>query len=152
MSFQNEEYPAYLLVNVMETILSITSEVYAVVKDCNAKNTNFDVDMFNLCTMAVDNGIITLASGILALVETSRRGSLSLGSDGSVTIEAQSFIHATTVDATKVSSPTPAFKQVALVAKTVKLIPKLSAFVRTSITSIKGFVDDAQKTSQMEEL
>jgi hypothetical protein len=148
-----DEDAAFLLVNTMETILSITSEVYAVVEECNADNDDFDGDMFSLCTLAIDNGIITLVSGLLAATFTTRESSLSLGSNGSVTIEAQSFINATTTQATEVESPTPAFKQVSLVAQTVKLVPEISAFIRDAVTSIQGFVEDAKETEdEMEEL
>jgi hypothetical protein len=152
MALKDNEYAAFLLVNTMDTILSIASEVYAVVALANKDNKKFNQDMFSLCTMAVDNGIINVVSTILSIIGTTKSSALSLGSDGSVTISAQSFINATTTQATKVSSPTLAFQQVALVAKTIALLPKASNILRTATTSIKSFVENAQKEKTIEEL
>jgi hypothetical protein len=150
MALKNNEDAAFLLVNTMEMILKITGEVYAVIEACNEENEDFNGDMFNLCTLAVDNGIINIVSALLAVTFTMKESKLTLGSDGSVAIEAQSFINATTTTSNEVSSPTPALKQAELVMKTVNLIPDMSSFVRNVTTSIMGF---AQKDeSQMEEL
>jgi hypothetical protein len=106
--------------------------------------------MFTLCTLAVDNGIINTVSGLLALTATSKESKLTLGSDGSVAIEAQTFINATTVQNTEVSSPTPALKQAELVFKTVQLAPDISSFLRDVTTSIMEFAK--KEESELEEL
>jgi hypothetical protein len=173
MALKNNEDAAFILVDTLDTILSITAEVYAIVERINTswsprdsfhyfkkdkvtvnKTTNkkegFDWDMFTLCTMAVDNGIIEIVSGLLALTLTVKESKLVLGSDGSAVIEAQTFAAVTSGEERQVSTPTPLVKQTGLVLKTVRLAPQVSAFVRNTVTSIQGFTQGDNR--QLEEL
>jgi hypothetical protein len=150
MALKNNEDAAFLLVNAMEQILNLTSEVYAVIEACNEDNEDFNGDMLTLCGLAIDNGIIDTVSMLLALTMTTKESKLTLGSDGSVAIEAQTFVNATTATNAAVSTPTPAATQIALVAKTIKLIPDISKFVREVTTSIMKFAKKEEKN--LEEL
>jgi hypothetical protein len=150
MALKHNEDAAFFLVDTLKTILKITKEVYAVIEAATEENKDFNKDMFTLCTLAVDNGIINIVSTLLAVTLTSKESKLTLGSDGSVAIEAQTFINATTVQSTEVSTPTPAMKQAALVSKTVQLVPDLSSFLREVTTSIIGFAK--KESSELEEL
>jgi hypothetical protein len=150
MVLKNNEDAAFHLVNTMEMILKMTSEVYSLIEAFTEGVEEFDGDMFTFCTLAVDNGIINIVSGLLARTMTSRESKITLGSDGSVAIEAQTFINATTTSSTEVSTPTPAMRQIALVMKSVNFIPDLVGFVRKVTTSIKGFAKKDEK--ELEEL
>jgi hypothetical protein len=150
MAFRHNQDAAFLLVNTLEMILKITGEVYEIIEAATEDNDDFDGDMFTLCTLAVDNGIINTVSTLLAITATTTEAKLNLGSDGSVAIEAQSFVSATTLEKKEVSTPTPAVKQAELVMSTVKLIPDMSSFVREVVTSVIGFAKREEK--ELEEL
>jgi hypothetical protein len=150
MALKNNADAAFLLVNMLETILKITSEVYEVVEAIGKKNDGFNEDMFTLCTLAIDNGIIDTASGFLVAAMTTKEAKLTLGADGTVAIEAQSFVNATTIQTSKVSTPTPAIKQAVLVGQAVALIPDISSFLREVTTSIIEFAQPEE--TEMEEL
>jgi hypothetical protein len=150
MALKDIEDAANFLVNTLETILKITGEVYEIIEAANEGNDKFNGDMFNLCTLAVDNGIINTASTLLAIPMTTRETKLTLGSDGTAAIEAQTFVNATTVQKSDLSSPTPAIKQVQLVAQTAGLAPDVSSFLRATTTSIMEFAK--REKTEMEEL
>jgi hypothetical protein len=127
MALKNNEDAAFLLVDTMELILKITAFVYSLPEFIKGfdenKKIEINMDMLNLCKLAIDNGIINIVSGLLALTTTSKEAKLILGSDGSVAIEAQSFIQATTTNNTEVSTPTLAARQVAMKMKFAGLFP-----------------------------
>ncbi|MDR2629865.1 MAG: hypothetical protein LBC60_02970 [Spirochaetaceae bacterium] len=150
MALKNNEDAAFLLVNSLEMILKITGEVYEIVEAANEDNDDFNGDMFTLCTLAIDNGIIDTVSTLLAITMTSKESKLTLGSDGSVAIEAQTFVNATTATNAEVSSPTPALKQIELVMKVVNIIPDISSFLREVTTTIIGFAEGEE--NEQEEL
>jgi hypothetical protein len=150
MALKNNEDAAFLLVDTLEMILKITGEVYSVVEEIMGGNDDFNGDMFNLCTLAIDNGIINIVSTLLALTFTSRESKLALGSDGSIAIEGQSLISALTIENKELSTPTPALMQTQLIMKTVKLIPDISSFVREVTTSIMEFAE--KEETEVEEL
>jgi hypothetical protein len=150
MALKHNEDAAFLLVNTLETILKITGEVYEVIEACNEGSDNFNGDMFTLCTLAIDNGIINTVSALLAATLTTKESKLALGSDGSLVIEAQTFVNATTIQKTDVSSPTPALRQAQLVFQTINLIPDTAGFLRNVTTSIMGFAKKEEK--ELEEL
>jgi hypothetical protein len=150
VALKNNEDAAFYLVNVLEFILKLTSSVYATVEAIHGEDADFDADMFSLCTLAVDNGIIDTVSTLLGITATTRESKLTLGSDGSVTIEAQTFVNATTVQKSDVSSPTPAIKQAQMVLQTLSLLPDIVDFIRDTTTTIQGFVKKDEK--ELEEL
>jgi hypothetical protein len=153
MALKNNEDAAFLLVNTLETILQFSQEVYAIVERVNRswspvdsfhywkRNKGFPWDMFTLCTVAVDNGIIEIVSGLLAMTITMKESKLILGADGSIVLECEKYVNATTNQSQEVSTPTPLVKQVGLVAQTAQLIPQASAFLRNTITGITGFIE-----------
>jgi hypothetical protein len=152
MALKNNEDAAFLLVDTLETILKITSEVYGIIEASTEENEKFDGDMFTLCTLAVDNGIINIVSGLLALTMTSKESKLTLESNGSITIEGQSLISALTIENKEVSTPTPALVQTQLVMKTARLLPDISSYVREVVTTSIGFYKEANKKPQVEYL
>ncbi|MDR1985891.1 MAG: hypothetical protein LBP88_02830 [Treponema sp.] len=150
VALKNNEDAAFYLVNVLEFILKLTSTVYATVETIHGEDESFNADMFTLCTLAIDNGIIDTVSALLAATLTTRESKLNLGSDGSVTIEAQTFVNATTVQTAEVSSPTPAIKQAQIVLQTLGLLPDITDFIRDAVTTIMGFTQKEEK--ELEEL
>jgi hypothetical protein len=151
MALKNNEDAAFLLVNTLETILQFTTEVYATVERINStwsprdsfhifrRDKGFDWDMFTLCTVAIDNGIIEIVSGLLGLTMTLKESKLILGADGSIVLEASKYVNATTEQSQEVSTPTPLVKQAGLVFQTAQIIPQISAFVRNTVTGVIGF-------------
>jgi hypothetical protein len=153
MAIKNDTDLAYKLVDVMELILNITEEVYAIIRLANNKNEDFDEDMFTLCTLAVDNGIRDIVFGLLALTETTKESKLTLGSDGSVAIEAQTLIQAVTTTTTEVETPTLALEQFSLVTKIIGLVPEFSSLGRDIASLVmKGLDSRDKKPKTMEEL
>jgi hypothetical protein len=162
MALKNNSDVAYLLTDIMEMILRITSEVYATLKFVNEQIDSHDKekkkgriiwneDQFKLCTIAIDNGIIDTVSMLLALTGTAKEAKLILGSDGSVALEAQTLINAVLTTDTKVATPTLAVQQAKLIMELVGIIPEgvtlardTSAFVMKSIKTVQGFFTEPE--------
>jgi hypothetical protein len=153
MALKNNEDAAFLLVDTLEMVLKITAEVYSVVEELmeDYLEKEDQGDMFTLCTLAIDNGIISIVSTLLALTMTTRESKLTLGSDGSIAIEGQSLISALTIEKKELSTPTPALIQTQLIMKIVKLIPDISSFVGEVTTSIMEFAEK-EEPKVLEEL
>jgi hypothetical protein len=162
MPIKDNEDAALILVNTLETILKISAEVYAIVEGINStwsprdsfhrfkREKGFDWDMFTLCTMAVDNGIIEIVSGLLAANVTFSESRMVLGADGSVLIQGANMVIATTVELKELATPTPAVRQIGLVTQTAQLVPQFSSFVRNAVDSITAFVQ--KEEPKLEEL
>jgi hypothetical protein len=153
MAIKNDADLAYKLVDVMGLLLSITKEVYAPIKFSKRKKKDFNEDMFTLCTVAVDNGIINIVSGLLALTETTKESKLILGSDGSIAMEAQTLIQAVTATQTEVKTPTLALQQFSLITKVAGLSPQFVGLGRDIASLVmKGINSRKTKPKEWEEL
>jgi hypothetical protein len=152
MAIKNDTDLAFKLVDTLGLILSITREVYGIVELANKKNKDFKKDMFTLCTIAIDYGIIDIVSGLLALTMTTKESKLLLGSDGTVAIEAQTIVQAGAVSQ-KVETPTLALQQFALVTKGLSLVPDLIGLGRkVAGLTMTGISNNEEKFSKTEEL
>jgi hypothetical protein len=120
MALKHNGDSAQLLVTALDAILGVTGAAYAVLEPILEKSMGdkFNADMFTLCTLAVDNGLVDIVSALLARTMTITPAKLSLGSDGSVIVEAQSFQSTTTELKGDYSSPMPALTRATLLAKT----------------------------------
>jgi hypothetical protein len=148
MALKNDTAIAHKLVEVMELILKMTKEVYAAIRLVNEENKGFDEDMFTLCTIAIDHGIIETVSGLLALTGTTKPAKLVLGADGSLAIEAQTLVQAVAAANTEVATPSLAVQQATLIIKLVGLMPELTGLTRSTASlvrkgykNIKGFMN-----------
>jgi hypothetical protein len=141
----NEEF-AQLLVSTLRTILDITGGVYTALDMILPKTmgNDFNRDMFTLCTVAVDNGLVDLVSGLLVLTMTSTPSKLNLGADGSVLIEGQALASSLTLEDRSVLGPTPALTFVSAIGKSLVLISPLSTVAK----DVLKFVDTIQKDNE----
>jgi hypothetical protein len=153
MTLKNNTDIAHKLVDVMDLLLKITQEVYAAIRLVNETNKDFNKDMFTLCTISIDYGIIETVSLLLAIVGTTKQAKLVLGADGSVAIEAQTLTQAVAGAKTEVATPSLAAQQVDVLIKLAGLIPELTkltrdvaALVRRGIKTIEGFGQKTAKT------
>jgi hypothetical protein len=153
MAIKNDTDLAFKLVDTLGLILSITRETYGIIAMANKKNKDFNKDMFTLCTIAVDYGIIDIVSGLLAATMTIKESKLALGSDGTVAIEAQTLVQAVSATNQEVATPTLAIQQFTLVTKVLGLVPELSAFGRkVANLTMKGISSQEEKLSKREAL
>jgi hypothetical protein len=153
MAIKNDTDLAFKLVDTLGLILSITKETYGIIEMANKKNKNFNKDMFTLCTIAVDYGIIDTVSALLAAIMTIKTSKLSLGSDGTVAIEAQTLVQAVSATNKKVATPTLAIQQFTLVTKVLGLVPELSGLARkVANLTMKGISNHEEKLLKREAL
>jgi hypothetical protein len=150
----NADAAQYLVTFMDDVILSITGAVYKAVEK-SVEQIFGEVegfkDMFTLCTVAIDNGIINTVSGLLALTMTITPSKLSLGADGTVLVEAQTFASSKSVEDKSVLGPTPALTWLGMIGKTAGLAGPVSAVV-TDVTTLVDNIQADNKTTPPEEL
>jgi hypothetical protein len=142
MAFKDHPDVAHFLVNTLDLILSITDAVYKVAGSrLEASEKKYDKDMFTLCTLAIDNGIIDTVSILLDIVVTISEAKLILDAAGNITIAAESINDVTSIKHTKLQSPTPAMQQAMLLVKAASLTSDLADIIVNAGVSIYGFTD-----------
>jgi hypothetical protein len=164
MAFRNEDDVAALLVDTLDMVLGMTSEVYSICewsikkgfKIANEKlkageeKKEFDKDAFNLCTVAIDYGIIEIVSILLAVAWTAREPKIVLGADGSISMTSNSFSNAYTTDTTNVATPTPAFAQASMNMKIARCVKDSVDLLRKAGTGIADKVSAANTPPELE--
>jgi hypothetical protein len=139
---------AQLLTTALGVILDITGLVYTALEPIlsNSMGDDYNADMFTLCTVAVDNGLIDIVSALLAVTMTTTPSKLSLGSDGSVVVEAQSFASTTTALEANYSSPTPAITWFTVITQTAaKIGPPLGKLAKDVASPIYDLATKEKK-------
>jgi hypothetical protein len=153
MAFKNDSDAAHLLVNTLDLILSITSLVYdAVASSLEVTGEEYNKDMFTLCTLAIDNGIIDTVSILLGISATVSEAKLILDASGNITLKGASITDVAAMSHAEVHTPTPAIEQAGLVMKGVSKIADATKFFMKVGFSIYNFVVDANKENDPEEL
>jgi hypothetical protein len=152
MTIKHNADLAHKLVAVLETVLSITDGVFPLIGEkVFEKRPYKERDMYTLCTVAIQNGIIDIVSALLVGTVTVTPSKLSLGADGTVLIEGQTIASSSSVEDKKVLGPTPALTWVSMIAKTAGLIQPTLAVVG-DIMAFKGALDKSKETTPPEEL
>ena len=158
MTIKHDQDAAFLLVNIMESILQITREVYDAIEMVNGswsprdsfhrsrKNKGFDWDMFTLCTVSIDGAIVEVVSGLLSLTVAPAGAKLTLNGDGSVLIEGSHIFKSAGAEENTIQGPSPFVTKVKRIAKTVNLVPQVSSLVRNATRSIQGYANYKEPT------
>jgi hypothetical protein len=147
MTFKHNEDVAHKLVTVMDLVLDITEVVYTVVETAVEKafgKVEGFKDMFTLCTVAIDNGIINIVNGLLAATMTTTPSKLSLGADGTVLIEGQTIASSSSVENKSVLGPTPALTWLTMAGKTAGLAGPIGAVVKDVTTLVDAIEKDKE--------
>lgn len=139
------------LVSALGMILDITRGVYSALETALSGIDDFNQDTFTLCTVAVDNGLIDIVSGLLALTMTTTPTKLRLGSDGTVLVEGQSFVSSLTLEDKSVLGPTPALTWLDMLGKTAGLASPVSAVIQ-DVSKVKAAAEKAKETKAPEKL
>jgi hypothetical protein len=107
-------------------------------------------DTFNVIFSAVDNGIIEIVSGLLAINWTAKETKIELSSLGELTIEASSMNDITGIEKKDAQTPTVFVEQVKLATKIARLVPDAFSFVKDIAVSPKAMADKAKKVPTKE--
>ena len=155
MAFRNSTDMAFLLVDALDTILTMTGMVYSCIELAfeeaeKAGNETPSQDTLNVIFTAVDNGFIQLVSGLLAINWTAKEAKIELSSLGELTIEAASMNDITGIETKDAQSPTLFAEQAQLVMQTSRLIPDAFDFIKNLAVSPKAMADQANEEPEKE--
>ncbi|MDR3116086.1 MAG: hypothetical protein LBU25_11280 [Treponema sp.] len=153
MTLKHTQDVACKLVFCLKKILQYTGKVYSTVSNTILPKVkpDYDRDMFDLCTLAIDNGLIEIVSALMALTETITPSQLTLGSDGTVLIEGQKIVTSTPVEKMDVAGPTPALTFVGTVTQSVPLGSALAKLVLNAKSSLDK-INSKKPEKTLEEL
>ncbi|MDR2663881.1 MAG: hypothetical protein LBC31_12885 [Treponema sp.] len=151
MTLKHNQDVAGTLVTVLDHLLEVTGFVFGRIKGMmKVLKLDYNQDMFDLCTLAIDNGLIDIASGLLALTETVTPAKLSLGADGTVQTEGEKVVTSTPVEKMDVAGPTPVLTFVSTVMQSIPLVSALGKLVTDAQEAFEEISDEPEKN--LEEL
>jgi hypothetical protein len=153
MALRDNNDFAFLLVNMLETALKITSTVYKTVEDCLDDVMDSKLrDKINVAALLIDTGIIDTVSALLVLTWTAKSAQIELKSSGAISIEAAENQQVYVQNQSSAATPTPAITQGIWRAQLAGHLTEIGGIVTEATTSIKSFVEDKNKKDEVEEL
>jgi hypothetical protein len=152
MALRDNEDMVFLLVNALETVLKITGLTYTTVEGCLGDLDSKMRDKLNVAALTIDNGIIETVTALLVFSWTSKSASISLKSNGSVSIEAAENQSVYIQNQSSAATPTPAITQGVWRTQLAGHLVEAAKIVTEATTTSKGFVEEANKDEMPEEL
>jgi hypothetical protein len=98
----------------------------------------------------VDNGIIEIVSGLLAINFTAKEAKIEMSSLGEITIEASSMNDINGIEKKDAQTPTLFVEQAQLVMKTSQLIPDAFSLLKDVVKSPMEMAETAQEKPEKE--
>jgi hypothetical protein len=153
MALRGNDNFAFLLVNILETVLKITGIAYKAVEDCLGDVMDSKMrDKINFAALLIDTGIIDIVTAFLLLTWTAKSAQIELKSNGVISIEAAENQQVYVQNQSSAATPTPAVTQTIWRTQLVGHLAELGGIITEATTSIKSFVDDKNKEEELEEL
>jgi hypothetical protein len=137
--------------DTVEMILKMTSMVYSAIEvGFEEAETEVSKDTLNVIFTAVDNGIIEIASGLLAAAWTSKEAKIEMSSLGEITIEAASLNEISLIESRDAQSPSLSIQQNLLNMKIAGVIPDAVDFLKEAIYTPITMARDAKEDAKDE--
>jgi hypothetical protein len=153
MALRDNENFAFLLVNLLETVLKITDVAYKAVEESLGDVMDSKMrDKINVSALLIDTGIIDMVSALLALTGTTKSAQIELKSNGAISIEAAEDQSVYVQNMSSDATPTPAITQGIWRAQLAGHLAEIGSIITEATTSIMSFVKDKNEKDEPEEL
>jgi hypothetical protein len=153
MAIRDNDNFAFLLVNLLETILKITGATFKAVEDCLSEVMDSKLrDKINFAALLIDTGIVDIVTVLLAATWTSKSAQIELTSNGAISIEAAENQFVYVQNQSAAATPTPAITQGIWRAQLAGHLTEIGGIISEATTSIRSFVKDKNEKDEPEEL